>query len=99
MPLPGISHWSWMETGVRFTTTLTGSSEYCYYHDMKKKRQKQEEMATVTLPKYTCKRCGHQWIPRILTEPKTCPDCKSPLWNKDYQRKINPDGTWEKIEE
>lgn len=30
-----------------------------------------------------CKRCGYKWKPRIETEPKQCPHCKSPYWNKE----------------
>jgi DNA-directed RNA polymerase subunit RPC12/RpoP len=34
---------------------------------------------------YQCLRCGHKWVPRVLTgeeEPTICPRCKSPYWNK-----------------
>jgi predicted Zn-ribbon and HTH transcriptional regulator len=34
------------------------------------------------LPKYECKRCGHEWIPRKETKPVRCPKCKSPYWDK-----------------
>jgi len=27
-------------------------------------------------------RCGHTWVPRIETEPRECPKCKSPRWNE-----------------
>ena len=30
----------------------------------------------------TCLRCGNEWEPKI-EEPKYCPSCKSPLWNKE----------------
>ena len=33
------------------------------------------------LPKFKCLRCGHEWIPRKI-EPKKCPKCNSPYWNK-----------------
>jgi protein-arginine kinase activator protein McsA len=29
----------------------------------------------------TCSNCGHTWTPRITTEPKECPRCKSRKWN------------------
>lgn len=29
-----------------------------------------------------CKRCGYQWIPRKKVV-RTCPRCKSHLWNKE----------------
>ena len=39
----------------------------------------------ITVMGYRCERCGHEWIPREreeLQEPKVCPKCKSPYWNK-----------------
>jgi len=30
-----------------------------------------------------CKRCGHEWVQRILTKPILCPRCKSPGWDKE----------------
>jgi len=35
-----------------------------------------------------CLRCGHIWVSRVA-RPVTCPACKSPLWNKPYQRPRN----------
>jgi len=32
--------------------------------------------------KKTCKHCGYTWTPRIETEPKACPSCKSMRWNQ-----------------
>jgi predicted Zn-ribbon and HTH transcriptional regulator len=34
-----------------------------------------------------CKRCDHQWIPRVETTPKKCPRCKSYLWQKEPRQK------------
>ena len=33
---------------------------------------------------YKCNRCSHEWVPRKGTvgEPRVCPKCKSPYWNK-----------------
>jgi predicted Zn-ribbon and HTH transcriptional regulator len=32
---------------------------------------------------YRCERCEHEWIPRDKDEePRVCPKCKSPYWNK-----------------
>jgi predicted Zn-ribbon and HTH transcriptional regulator len=32
---------------------------------------------------YTCERCEYEWVPRIIEdEPRICPKCKSPYWNK-----------------
>lgn len=37
----------------------------------------------ITVFKYTCERCNHEWIPRdIDNEPRVCPRCKSPYWNR-----------------
>lgn len=38
------------------------------------------------LKRYTCKRCGQSWIPRIETKPKRCAICKSQYWDKDRVR-------------
>jgi Zn finger protein HypA/HybF involved in hydrogenase expression len=36
----------------------------------------------VTLYKFVCERCEHEWIPREAeVEPRVCPKCKSPYWN------------------
>ena len=32
-----------------------------------------------------CLRCKHQWVIRGA-EPKTCPKCNSPYWNKKRTR-------------
>ena len=32
---------------------------------------------------YRCERCGHEWQPRDKEEePRVCPSCKSPYWNR-----------------
>lgn len=38
---------------------------------------------------FKCERCGHKWIPRRKEEPKVCPLCKSPYWDKPRRRKID----------
>jgi predicted Zn-ribbon and HTH transcriptional regulator len=38
--------------------------------------------------KLICKRCGWEWVKRIETEPKNCPGCKSPYWNKKRLRPV-----------
>ena len=30
-----------------------------------------------------CKRCDYKWYPRTVKEPKNCPKCNSPYWNKE----------------
>ena len=42
------------------------------------------------LPSLTCLRCTHTWIPRKPVEPKFCPKCRSPYWNKPRTKK----GRW-----
>lgn len=39
-------------------------------------------MNDFNLPTLSCKRCGHKWIPRVAQEPKVCPKCNSPYWNR-----------------
>lgn len=43
-------------------------------------------MPKVQLWGYRCERCGHEWLPRQEGEPRVCPKCKSPYW--DRPRKI-----------
>lgn len=46
------------------------------------------KMASVgtIIPKYKCDRCGYLWIPRVV-KVKTCPKCKSRLWNEAAERR------------
>ena len=41
----------------------------------------------INLPELECNRCNHKWNPRTPKEPKVCPKCKSPYWNKERVRK------------
>jgi len=34
---------------------------------------------------WKCERCEHEWPPKGESEPKYCPNCKSPYWNKPRQ--------------
>ena len=36
----------------------------------------------ITVMGYRCERCGHEWVPRNSAEPRVCPKCKSPYWDK-----------------
>lgn len=40
------------------------------------------------LPRFTCTRCGHTWVPRSDAVPGRCPNkkCNSPYWNKPRTR-------------
>jgi hypothetical protein len=41
----------------------------------------------ITVMGYRCERCEHEWVPRNLDqEPKVCPECKSPYWNRSRKR-------------
>jgi predicted Zn-ribbon and HTH transcriptional regulator len=46
------------------------------------------EMARVSLPGWKCERCGHVWVSRQqwTDEPRVCPKCKSPYWNRPRQK-------------
>lgn len=35
----------------------------------------------------TCNRCEHSWATRKKKDPKWCPKCKSPYWNKERKQK------------
>ena len=38
----------------------------------------------ITVMGFRCERCGHEWIPRggQDDEPRVCPKCRSPWWNR-----------------
>lgn len=38
------------------------------------------------VPKLKCKRCDYSWVARTA-EPRSCPKCKSPYWNKPRKPK------------
>jgi predicted Zn-ribbon and HTH transcriptional regulator len=42
----------------------------------------------VTKEGWRCERCSHEWVPRTMAvKPVTCPDCKSPYWDKPRRPK------------
>ncbi len=44
----------------------------------------------ITVMGYRCDRCGHEWVPRDFeTEPRVCPKCKSPYWNRPRKEKMS----------
>src|SRR5258708_6170190 len=52
-------------------------------------------LVPITVMGYRCERCGNEWVPRTPTqEPRNCPKCKSPYWNKP-RRKPAPPMTFE----
>src|SRR5205823_2774399 len=45
----------------------------------------------ITVMGFRCDRCGHEWIPRKPgDEPRVCPKCHSPWWNKPHRRAMMP---------
>jgi DNA-directed RNA polymerase subunit RPC12/RpoP len=36
----------------------------------------------ITMMGFRCERCGHEWIPNGDKEPRVCPKCHSPYWNR-----------------
>lgn len=40
----------------------------------------------IKLPKLRCLRCNHEWHPRKEEMPKTCPNCKSPYWDRERRK-------------
>jgi len=46
-------------------------------------------MGKITIEAYKCERCGHIWPPRGQEEPRVCPKCKSPYWNKPRGKNIH----------
>ena len=36
---------------------------------------------------FRCLRCGHEWLPRVEEQPRQCPRCKSPYWDKERKEK------------
>ena len=49
-------------------------------------------MSKVQVWAWKCERCEHVWVPReVDVEPRVCPKCKSPYWNKP--RRIPKSGT------
>lgn len=44
----------------------------------------------IELPTLKCLRCNHVWVPNRPVEPKVCPKCNSPYWNRPRRRGIKP---------
>ncbi len=42
----------------------------------------------ITVMGYRCERCGHEWVPRMDSEPRVCAKCKSPYWNTPRTRGV-----------
>lgn len=55
----------------------------------------------ITIMGYRCERCNHEWIPRgeHSEEPRVCPKCRSPWWNKPRKSMMTYDVFRNKIYE
>lgn len=43
---------------------------------------------------FRCERCGHEWLPREKDrDPRVCPKCKSPYWDRPRQSDTKKQGT------
>jgi len=42
---------------------------------------------------YRCQRCSHEWLPRGTSEPKVCPTCKSPYWDRPRKQPTDQDNS------
>jgi transcription initiation factor IIE alpha subunit len=44
----------------------------------------------ITVMGFRCDRCGHEWVPRSEAgeEPRACPKCHSPLWNRPRSERL-----------
>jgi predicted Zn-ribbon and HTH transcriptional regulator len=41
----------------------------------------------MTIKILSCLRCAHEWASKLkIGEPKNCPKCKSPYWNRPRTR-------------
>jgi Zn finger protein HypA/HybF involved in hydrogenase expression len=50
-------------------------------------KQIPETMVRIELPAWKCERCEHVWVPRSMdVEPRVCPKCKSPYWNRPRRK-------------
>lgn len=65
-------------------------------------------MAYVLIEGYMCERCHYRWGSRTgtgtrpETDPRACPKCKTPYWNKPRRMKTAPErraALWDKDRE
>ena len=56
-------------------------------------------MIPITVLGYRCERCSHEWIPRGQRngEPRVCPKCRSPWWNKPRKSMMTYDAFKTKV--
>src|SRR5215207_4953867 len=53
----------------------------------------------ITVMGFRCERCGHEWVPRggVEDEPRVCPKCRSPYWNRPRRAMMTYEDFREKI--
>ena len=53
-------------------------------------------MAYIKINGFLCERCWHRWAPKQpnTPEPKNCPKCKSPYWNKPRRVPAQGNPAW-----
>ena len=46
-------------------------------------------LVSIAMMGHRCLRCGHEWVPfkSSVEQPRVCPRCKSPYWNKARKEK------------
>ena len=80
---------------MKASTNLSWQSVVPHYIEvLTDPKQKDKEVAVEELMRLAeiadlikeCNRCNHQWMLRGDSDPKTCPKCKSPYWNKPRVR-------------
>src|SRR5262249_56957222 len=81
----GIRDWS--VTGVQTCALpIYKSTPISHILDVYSSRGYIGPMPKVQIWGYRCERCGHEWVPRERhQEPKVCPHCKSPYWDRPRQ--------------
>lgn len=57
--------------------------------DKKEVGNKKMSSTEITLKRFHCERCSHDWIPRthIDSTPVVCPKCHSAYWNIPKEQK------------
>ena len=62
-----------------------------HFKEANRRTKTVEEPATESqqpIPTRTCKKCGHEWIPRV-PNPQRCPKCLSYDWDKEVKEEDN----------
>lgn len=49
-------------------------------------------LVKIVVEGYRCERCSHEWAPRNEEQPRVCPKCHSPYWDKERIRDLKRKG-------